>query len=298
MKPLYLLLLLFLPLWGHGQATTPNLVVFPNPFCSIAYIQFTLPFGDSVSINAFDILGNKKQTLFNHTYLPAGSYTINLYGDSLPDGMYAIKFDFDTFHLIKKVVKQTCALTPTYDSITLSIQPFAFSCVATIQVQLFQPDTISLVIYNRWGQIIDKLFDHVLLPAGTYSIKYHGDSIHLTDTYFLVLNDDSTQLNRSFQKFPCTQTSIHEIKGENLVVYPNPTSDYITIDYGTVDWSSREELQLHITDIVGKEIYNTSVSRFSAWKKISTTDLASGMYLISLSDMSGRVLATQKMGKE
>jgi hypothetical protein len=83
-----------------------------------------------------------------------------------------------------------------------------------------------------------------------------------------------------------------------MLVYPNPTHELITVDYGSVDWSTREELQLHVTDVVGRELYSTSLSRFSAINKIITADFASGMYLVSLTDVNGQVLSSQKVVKE
>lgn len=70
---------------------------YPNPFNPSTKLVFRISFADNVTLETYDILGNKVTELFN-SYLAAGQYEVSWiatdnYGNPLPSGIY-----FATLH--------------------------------------------------------------------------------------------------------------------------------------------------------------------------------------------------------
>jgi len=79
-----------------------------------------------------------------------------------------------------------------------------------------------------------------------------------------------------------------------LNVYPNPTSNYITINYTENGIFNLEDLTFSVFDITGKQVIKTSIN--SVNNKIDLTNLTNGTYFLKVSgnDFS----ATQKIIKQ
>ncbi len=78
--------------------------------------------------------------------------------------------------------------------------------------------------------------------------------------------------------------------GEGLNVYPNPTSDKITIDFGII----LEEVDIKLMNIIGQEIETNTILEGASFEM--NIDGASGVYLLELS--SGNAKATVRVLKE
>lgn len=63
---------------------------YPNPFTASTTISYSLPKRDNVTIEVFDILGRKIQTLANEV-MDAGQHSVVFNGENLPLGMYTVK---------------------------------------------------------------------------------------------------------------------------------------------------------------------------------------------------------------
>ncbi|NLJ83048.1 MAG: T9SS type A sorting domain-containing protein, partial [Bacteroidales bacterium] len=76
---------------------------------------------------------------------------------------------------------------------------------------------------------------------------------------------------------------------KHIVVYPNPTSDYVTIQYknGTLN-------EIRIFDVIGKEIKRQIVS--GSVCTLHTENLHSGIYFIQIKTESG--ITTTKVYKK
>ena len=69
-----------------------------------------------------------------------------------------------------------------------------------------------------------------------------------------------------------------------LQVYPNPASDHISIDLPFIS----SPIQLKITDITGKPVYEHASQPAQSSLTIPTTGLPSGYYQVCINDASGR----------
>lgn len=108
-------------IWGDTTSITkiektdalPNEFIlkqnYPNPFNPSTTIEFSLPYSGNVTLEIFDILGRKINTLVNE-YLSYGSYKIAWKGNSdnnqmLTSGVYLYKLNFNNDNLlIKKMI--------------------------------------------------------------------------------------------------------------------------------------------------------------------------------------------------
>ena len=71
---------------------------FPNPFNSSTNISFALPDESKVTLDVFNILGEKIETVVENENFPAGYHLVKFNADNLPTGvyLYEIKTDFGT----------------------------------------------------------------------------------------------------------------------------------------------------------------------------------------------------------
>jgi len=76
---------------------------YPNPFNPSTKISFAVPTQEFVTVNVYDILGRKVETLMNETKSP-GYYEINFNADKLPSGTYIYEIRAGNFVETKKMV--------------------------------------------------------------------------------------------------------------------------------------------------------------------------------------------------
>ena len=77
---------------------------YPNPFNPVSYIDFTVPYGDYLSMHIIDIQGRIFTKLFDDQFYLAGDYTQKINGDDLKSGIYFIKLISSTNILSKKII--------------------------------------------------------------------------------------------------------------------------------------------------------------------------------------------------
>ncbi|MFT6850097.1 MAG: hypothetical protein ACJATA_000903 [Sphingobacteriales bacterium] len=79
-----------------------GLNVYPNPMTTVGNIAFDLPSATNVTVNVFNILGERIQQE-NLGVLPAGAYKENLDISTLTKGIYLVKVTFNNMELIRKI---------------------------------------------------------------------------------------------------------------------------------------------------------------------------------------------------
>lgn len=81
---------------------------YPNPFNPTTTVEFKLPIGVDVTLNVYNLLGEKIATIFNH-YAQPGNYKatwngLDLNGNQVPSGAYLFELDAgEYFHQVKKM---------------------------------------------------------------------------------------------------------------------------------------------------------------------------------------------------
>jgi DNA/RNA endonuclease YhcR with UshA esterase domain len=82
-----------------------------------------------------------------------------------------------------------------------------------------------------------------------------------------------------------------ELAGQNLLVYPNPTSGQLFVDYR---FSSVVSAQLDLYDLMGRRVLSQSIRGLEGTELLATQQLKSGTYLLSLS-VEGQVIDRKKV---
>ncbi len=85
-------------------------------------------------------------------------------------------------------------------------------------------------------------------------------------------------------------------KEKQLTIYPNPATDYVTIDYGYTNWS-KGDAELQIVNSIGQAVHEQKLPSYSAFQKIDVSHFANGVYLVTLKQQ-GLLIAKAKFVKE
>jgi hypothetical protein len=88
---------------GETPATFGLAQNYPNPFNPSTTIPFSIARQSHVTLDLFNILGQRVQTLVDDDR-PAGTYTVRLDGASLSSGVYFYRLEAGTFSAIKRLV--------------------------------------------------------------------------------------------------------------------------------------------------------------------------------------------------
>ena len=129
-------------------------------------------------------------------------------------------------------------------------------------------DTITTIIYDtNFVTVLDSSFVTIFDTITTYIF----DTIAVTDTLYIDLSFVSSTI----------------INNSNILVYPNPTNDYVIIENEFYNLTS--EYAIEIVNISGQVVYTNSLD--SPILQISVADIGeSGVYLIHIKDGSNIVL--------
>lgn len=84
--------------------------------------------------------------------------------------------------------------------------------------------------------------------------------------------------------------SVNEIKNDLFKIYPNPFIDFIIIES-----LEQKDLVIHINDLSGRNCLNNTMN--AEIQRIDVSRLAKGVYIVNLTDKSGKILLTQKLIK-
>lgn len=156
-----------------------------------------------------------------------------------------------------------------------SISPNPFSSFTYITIYDLDADTVSLKIYNRWGDIVYEFFTDSII-SGTITLTFNAD--FLTDgIYFLLLIKNNELCSKWLAKdITASLPDTYSNAEINLVINPVPAKDYINISFN-------KEItgQISITDINGKIVYAGKLVDQNE-KTINTNSISRGIYLIQI----------------
>ncbi len=263
--------------------TTDTLYVTPNPCDSVASIHFAITQARNVSLNVYNRWGQNIKTVYTNVAFASGTYQVEYNTDSLPDENYLVRLDYDTLHKNSILTKIKTQAQSSID--TLYVNPNPCDSLATIHFTLNQNDSVTIFIYNRWGQLIQQFYANTFLTNGAYSVNYITDSLP-NDVYFLKLQGNTSSRIYRFIKDITPTVLTKKVSATPLTIYPNPSANNLTINYTGIK-------KIELLTLQGKII----ISQKTIANTIDIAQLPIGTYLINVYDDNGVLLTTQKIMK-
>jgi len=162
-------------------------------------------------------------------------------------------------------------------TITLSLISIAFA-ISSISAQSITPQ----VVTSSGGYALN----------GGYSVSWT-----LGEPVIATAQNGSNTLTQGFQQptYNVLAITTETLQGFDINVFPNPTSDYITID-----WTTNKENTLYITlfDLAGKMISEKSYSAADEKVSINLSQLASAQYILEVKDKTNSATKIFRIAKK
>jgi hypothetical protein len=175
-------------------------------------------------------------------------------------------FDTLTVYNTVDVFDTTEVLVEVFDTITNFIDVFDTTTIF-LQVDLF--DTLFIDVYDT---------TYVTLTDTTF--------IQVIDTAYVTVTD-TLLIDITFVGFEGQPSWLNTV-----LVFPNPASDHITIDYG--NFALMAGYNTVITDAAGATVYSSAVNTQQATIDINAWGSA-GVYYMSIYDVNGAVVAVRQI---
>lgn len=84
--------------------SNPDFNLFPNPFRNSTTISYQLQQPSMVVINLLDVNGKRLQEIKPPSFVPSGTYQLELVANKLNAGMYFVEFQTDSAHFVQKLM--------------------------------------------------------------------------------------------------------------------------------------------------------------------------------------------------
>jgi hypothetical protein len=151
----------------------------------------------------------------------------------------------------------------------INTPPNFFRIGSATNIRFFNGEIDDIGIWNR------------ALDSTEISNLYNGNICYqyITVTDTLIINTNLTGFD------PVTY--------ENTIkIWPNPTNDHITIDYG--NYATLSGYQLKITNSVGQQMFQTNITQQSSYVDLGTWT-GNGIYFVHLIDPQGNTVDIRKI---
>jgi hypothetical protein len=167
---------------------------------------------------------------------------------------------------------------------TLYVKPNPCDTLTTIHFEISQSSTISLDLYNRWGQLVKNFYERAVLASGTYEIVYNADFLP-SDVYILRLQINSVSKVVKLLKNK-TILGLHEQPTilNKIDIFPNPTSRNLNIEYNGLK-------SVYLFDLNGKIIYKNYVDL----NVLNLSNVATGIYILQIYSADKKLITNQKI---
>jgi hypothetical protein len=225
----------------------------------------------------------------------------------------------DTSDVAMLLVNNTCT---AYDTITNVVEVFDTLTIENV-IDVFDTTTVfntvevfdTLTVYNTVDvfdttEVVVEVFDTITNVIDVFDTTTIFLQVDIFDTLFIDVFDttyvtftDTTYIQVIDTAYvTVTDTLLIDItfvgfEGQpswlnTVLVYPNPASDHITINYG--NFALMAGYNTVITDAVGATVYSGAVNSQQAYIDINAWG-AAGVYYLSIYDVNGAVVAVRQI---
>ena len=77
---------------------------YPNPFNAQTVIRFSLPEDSQVTLEIYNVLGEKVASIYSKQKFNAGNHQVRFNAENLPSGVYFYRMEADDFKEIRKML--------------------------------------------------------------------------------------------------------------------------------------------------------------------------------------------------
>jgi hypothetical protein len=175
-KHFFIIIFLILSKLVFSQPIITSMNVYPNPFDKLATISIDIAENDTISLTLFSMTGRELKTILKDSFFLSGSYSIKLFGDSIPDGAYILnlKYAFDK-SINKKILKvmRSSINESVKSNQTYLLYPNPVKENLHIDIEGLK----TIIIYNSIGEMIKSVQTHskdlsfLDVSAGIYFIN-------------------------------------------------------------------------------------------------------------------------------
>jgi hypothetical protein len=117
--------------------------------------------------------------------------------------------------------------------------------------------------------------------------------VSITDTCFNTITDTTFITVTDTLVINTTITSLNPPNNANTIkVFPNPTNDHITINYG--NFSVMNGYQLKIENSIGQQVFQTNITQQSDYLNLTTWG-GNGLYFVHIIDPQGNTIDIRKI---
>lgn len=155
----------------------------------------------------------------------------------------------------------------------LNIFPKAFKTSAYFNFTLFKSDTVTLTVYNRWGEIMATLLDNERKEAGSYSYLFNGDTLPNGVYLYKLTTKASGSAMGNIAK-------IDSVPDFEIQIYPNPFFDFTNF---FITNTKTDTISIDVYDMTGlvvRSLLTDSVMQPNNHRIIFNADtLKAGIYI-------------------
>lgn len=167
---------------------------------------------------------------------------------------------------------------------TLDIVPNPFMDTTSFVFSLPTSDTVSLVVYDRWGQLIDSVINEQFMSQGTHDVIFVGDTLP-EDVYYVALIVDANVVPKSLVKLnQLVGVKDYRLEEQRITIYPNPTTRKIRL----INLPERYEVRITICSILGELVYDQLLTD----PQINISELSAGVYFLA-AHINGKIQMTK-----
>ena len=165
---------------------------------------------------------------------------------------------------------------------TLIVSPNPFDSVAVIHFEIASTDTVYLDVFNSTGSTIKNYFNATVLPSGSYSFSFNGDTLP-NGIYFVRLKINSTKIfNLKLIKVAKIVGIEEYYKYTNVLLYPNPTNSILNI--------YNESNQFENSNIEIKNYLGQKVLEIPFTNMLDLSGLNSGIYFLAIQNKIHKII--------
>ena len=166
---------------------------------------------------------------------------------------------------------------------SLHVSPNPFDSITSIHFNIVQNDTISLNVYDRWGNAVKTFFQNTVLPSGSYAINFFSDTLP-NGNYIVALKISSTKTLVCNAIKTTLGINENEILKSKQSFFPNPTTGLLTIPFEGLK-------KIIVTDLKGRILKSLTLNT----KIVSLSDLNNGTYIVTIFSDNEQIFSTQKI---